>query len=300
MSQNIINEDWKFILFQLSEIRDQNDYSTANVSFIQEHLVSEDEKIRAAATLTAEGCLFEPNIIEMIIDIAEHDAVMAVRKAAIKVFEGIIYEGVVQDFENQSGASTDLDNSEEWDDIQLEMLKDDYLRVKDMLLNFIENEFEEQTIREVALISISDLGFLSIIREWIQVFLEFEAHSSKLAALTAMGKYPQYWIAQLEKYLIPDTAKSLLIEAISSSYSSESETLARKIVHLLEVDDPQIIEYALLTLGNINKIKNLGSILQNFSLHPDKNIQKAAREAIENYSKKSFSSYLQDEFGMEE
>jgi hypothetical protein len=238
--------------------------------------------------------------MEMIIDIAAHDAVTAIRKAALKVVESIIYEGVMQDFENQTGASTDLDNSEEWGDIQLEMLRDDYLRVKDMLLNFVENEFEEPTIREAALVSISDLGFLSIIREWIHVFLESEAHSAKLAALTAMGKYPQYWIAQLEKFLSPDTAKSLLLEAISSSYSSESEILARKIVHLLDTDDPQIIEYALLTLGNINKIKNLGSILQNFSLHPDKNIQKAAREAIENYSKKSFSSYLQNEFGMEE
>lgn len=90
------------------------------------------------------------------------------------------------------------------------------------------------------------------------------------------------------------------MEAISSSYSSESAELAGRIESLLQHDDPDVLTYAILALANINQTPDLGSILQTFSLHEDENVRKAAREAIKNFTLKNFSSYLENELGFEE
>jgi hypothetical protein len=291
---------WKNVVARLSEIREQDDYSASNISYVQEHLLSSDDRIRAAATLASEGCVIESAILNIIIDLAENDEVFAIRRAAIQVVHHIIYQGLIERLEDDIGSSTELDYYQEWDEIQSELLRDDYQRVKSMLLTLVENEFEELEIRETALISLSDLGFLEIVREWILEFLESEYPSSQLAALKAIGKYPHFWISHIEKFLDPSTSKPLLLEAISSSYSSESEKLAKKIVPLLEMEDPEILQFAILSLGNLNKTENIAEILQRFSLHADQNVQKAAREAIENFSKQSFSKYLHDELGMDE
>ena len=44
---------WKDIIERLSTIREQEDYSTANVDFIIEQLQAEDERIRGGAALAA-------------------------------------------------------------------------------------------------------------------------------------------------------------------------------------------------------------------------------------------------------
>jgi len=77
-------------------------------------------------------------------------------------------------------------------------------------------------------------------------------------------------------------------------------SLTFQIVHLLSSNDEDILCYALLTLGNINKTENLGEILQQFSLHPNEKVRKAAREALENFSKKSFNDFLHDKLGYKE
>ena len=64
MSENITSDDWEITLSRLSEFREQGTYSTENIHFIKRHLTSEDERIRAAATLAAEGCVFEPDILD--------------------------------------------------------------------------------------------------------------------------------------------------------------------------------------------------------------------------------------------
>ncbi len=294
------NSEWKLILDRLSAIREQEDFSSANVEFIRSHLQSHDERVRGGAALAAEGCLFEPYILDLVLDIAENDENEAIRKAAIQSLGQVIYEGVLQDFEDDEGATTDLEFYEEWDELQAGTLKEEYLRSKNLLFSILQNEFDDRSVREAALNAVSDLGFLPDVEEWIEDFMESEYQSSKLVAIHAMGKYPQSWEEELATSLLPGTPKPLLMEAISSSYSSQSAKLAKCIEQLLNTDDPDILSYALLTLANINLTEGLGEILQSFSLHADEKVRKAARDALENFSKQSFSDYLQDELGFEE
>jgi HEAT repeat protein len=294
------NTDWTEILEKLAEIRKGEDYSIANVEFIRDQLLSTDERIRGGAALASEGCIFEPEILDILIEITESDPVDAIRKATIQSLGKVIYEGVMQSFENETGSTTDIEFYEEWDEIQSQSLQEDYLRVKNLLFSIVQDEFEDLTVRESALKAISDLGFLNSVKEWIKDFLVLENQSSQLAALHTMGKYPYYWLNELSRYLTPETPKSLLMEAISSSYSSESSDLADKIEKLLELEDPDIISYALLTLANINKTENLGEILQKFILYQDNRVQEAAKEAMSNYTKLNFRDYMKDTLGLEE
>jgi len=287
---------WKEILQRLSEIRDREAYDAEEVEFIREHLKSMDDRIRGGAALAAEGCLFEPYILDSLIQIVEEDPNEAVRKAAIQTLKGVIYEGVMQDMERDTGADTSLDDAEEWQEFQEGSLQDDYNRVKYALLNILEDVTRPSGLREAALIALSDLGFRQDIREWIEDFINSGKQSSRLVALHAMGKYPQYWENYLIKYISPETDKALLLEAISASYSSSSAQLARQIEKVLKHPDPDVIIYALMTLANINKTENLGEILQKFSLHADPRVQEAARDAIEHFSKKNFGD-LMEEFG---
>jgi HEAT repeat protein len=290
----------KDIIERLSTIREQEDYSTANVDFIIEQLQAEDERIRGGAALAADGCVFEPNVVNLLLDIVENDPEDAVRKASIQSLGQLIHEGVIRDFEEEMDNDMNMEYTEEWDELQDKSLQDDYRRTKHTLLSLLQDEIEDREVREASLMAMSDLGSQEEIREWIDDFINSEHPTSQLVALHAMGKFPYYWIKRLSQFLTLQTSKKLLMEAISSSYSSESAELAGRIESLLQHDDPDVLTYAILALANINQTPDLGSILQTFSLHEDENVRKAAREAIKNFTLKNFSSYLENELGFEE
>lgn len=297
---NFSQNGWKDILDRLSAIREQEDYSQANVEFVKEQLRSEDDRVRGGAALAADGCLFEPFILDLLLQIVESDHEPAVRKASIQTLGQLIHEGVIHDFDTEQGYDTEMEYYEEWDDIQGKELQEDFLRTKNILYLLVQNDREDRQVREACLLALSDLGSREMVRDWIDDFINSEYQSSQLVALNAMGKFPQFWLTNLADFLTPETPKNLLMEAISSSYSSESVELAEKIEKLLNHPDPEILSYAILTLANINQTPELGSILQEFSLHENEIVKKAAREAIKNFTSKNFSSYLKDELGFEE
>ncbi len=291
---------WKDIIERLSTIREQEDYSTGNVDFIIEQLQAEDDRIRGGAALAAYGCVFEPNVVNLLLDIVENDPEDAVRKASIQSLGQLIHEGVMRDFEEEMDTDMNMEYTEEWDELQDKSLQEDYRRTKHILLSLLQDEIENRGVREASLLAMSDLGSQEQIREWIEDFINSDYQTSQLVALHAMGKFPCNWIKNLSKFLSLQTSKELLMEAISSSYSSESAELAGKIEELLHHDDPDVLTYSILALANINKTPDLGSILQAFSLHEDEKVRKAAREAIKNFTLKNFSSYLENELGFEE
>ncbi|GAB4338602.1 MAG: hypothetical protein Kow0037_22790 [Calditrichia bacterium] len=297
MIDEINQMDWREVLERLQNIREQEDYSGFNVDFIRATLQSEDEKIRAGAALAAEGCIMEPHILDLLLDLAENDPSLAVRRAAIRPLGVIIHEGILNNAEDPEGADTTLDSVDDWNEIQEYSFQDNYLRVKDLLFRTLEDQFEDPGVREAALQAISDLGYLEEVRDWIRELVQSGRESSQLVAVRAMGKFPHYWIEELKQFLDLGTPKDLLLEAISSAYSSESEILAERLLDVLESDDPEIISFALLTLANINKTPQLGEILQKFSLYPSPIIQEAAKEAINMYSGKSLDSFMKDQLG---
>lgn len=291
--------DWKETLQRLSHIREQDDYSVVNVDFIRESLLSSDERIRGGATLAAAGCLFEQHIIDLLSSIVEEDDTIGVRKAAVQSLQGVIEEGVMQGLEEEDFEPEDM---AEWEEFQTETLQQEYLRVKDLMLGILQNEEDDLEVREQALLNLSSLGFSEYIRFWISEFYESPHQSSQLMAVKSMGKYPYHWESELESLIDPKTAKPLLMEAISASYSSESSLLAERIENVLANPNPdaEVICYALPTLANINLTENLGELLQDFSLHPEPKVQEAAKAAIEVFTKKSFDKYLHDELGMDD
>lgn len=293
------NPDWQETLQRLSYIREQDDYSGANVDFIRESLLSSDDRIRGGAALAAAGCLFEQHIIDLLTTIAEQDDTAAVRKAAIESLRGVIEEGVELGLEDEDFEPEDM---EEWEEFQTETLHQEYLQVKDLLLGILQNEEDDPDVRELALFNLSSLGFSEYIRYWISEFFESPHQSSQIAAVKSMGKYPYHWENELENVIDPKTAKPLLMEAISASYSSGSERLAEQIENVLNSPNPDVdvISHALRTLANINRTENLGELLQEFSLHPSEKVQQAAKAAIEVFTKKSFDKYLHDELGMDD
>jgi len=291
--------DWKNALERLSQIRLDNDYSTDNVDFIRQELQSFDDRVRGGAALAAAGCLFEPDILDAVINIAEYDGNTAIRKAAVQSLGAVIYEGVMQNLEDEQGPGTALDDAEEWEEFQAGGLQDDYLRVKSILFNLLEYE-EDSGMQELALNALSDLGFLNEIQEKINEFYNSPRQSARLVALHAMGKYPQYWKEELESLIQPDTPAPLLKEAISACYSSNSARLAKMIESVLSHSDPEVLRYALLTLANINKTENLAEILQKFSTHENSLVQEAARDGIEMFTRENFAKYLKGDIGMEE
>ncbi len=293
-----MDPDWKLILERLSKIRLENDYSIGNAEFIRTHLTSFDDRIRGGAALAATGCLFEPNILDLVIDIAETDGNVAIRKAALQSLSTVIYEGVMQGLEESHGADTFMDDAEEWEEFQTGGLKEDYLRVKHLLLNVLEDEID-LSMQELALSSLADLGFQPEIREKIAEFFHSERQASRLIALHAMGKFPQYWIETLAEAIQLETPVAILKEAISAAYSSRSGELSRAIEGILTHKDPEVLRFAILTLSNINLSDNLGDILQHFSLHENSLVQEAAKDGIELMNQQNFQSYLSDDLGMD-
>lgn len=291
--------EWKAILERLSQIRQEGEYTPENIEFIIEQLQSFDDRIRGGAALAAEGCLFEPRVLNLVVELAETDGTPAIRKAAIQALAPIIHEGVMQGLEDEVGASTGVDDAEEWQEFQEADLREDYLRVKHLLLSLLELE-ENWEIQESALSSLADLGFLPQVQEKIEEFFRSSRQSAQLVALHAMGKFPHYWEEHLLEVIRPDTPVALLKEAISACYSSESAKLARAIEGVLEHEDPEVLRYALLTLANIHRTEGLEEILQRFCLHEHPLVQEAAREGLEQISRRNLGDYLRNELGFEE
>jgi hypothetical protein len=291
---------WQDILQRMADIRETGDYSTANVEFIREQLNSNDDRIRGAAALAAEGCIFESQILDILIDMAENDQTTPVRKAVLLSLGQVIQEGMKKQYETETGPDTNIEYFEEWDELQNQTLQEEYFQVKNILYSIIQDDLEDLMIREACLSSLSDLGFLPDVQEWVNDFSDFSEQSSKIIALKAMGKYPQYWISKLAVYLDDKEPKPILMEAISSSFSSNSNKLASKIENLLDSNDPDILAYSILTLANIHSTKNLGEIIQNFANHESDKVRNAAKEAIIIYSQKSFDDYMINEIGFDE
>ena len=154
-------QDWQEILQRIASIREQEDYSTANIDFIQEHLLSPDDRIRAGAALASSGCVFQPQILDILCEIAENDSVDAIRKASLQSLGLVIHEGVLRNFESGIGADTKLEFYEEWDELQTESLHEDYLRIKNLIFSMVQDDLEFVSVREAGLLAISDLGFLT-------------------------------------------------------------------------------------------------------------------------------------------
>ncbi len=293
MSGKIFYKNWQ-------KLEIEEEYSAEDVEFIRQHLESTDDRVRGGAALAASGCVFEPHILDLLIEMAQSGEAEPIRKASIQSLGEVINEGVMRSFEDNVGANTDIEFYEEWDELQLETLQEDYLRVKNLLLSIVQDETEVRAIREIGLIALSHLGFLLPVQEIIHDFIGTNVLSSQLVALHAMGKYPHFWIKELYRFLDHALPKSLILEAISSSYSSNSSLLAKRIENLLQSSDPDIVSYALLTLANINKTENLSEILQKFSRSPDQQIRKAAQDALQNLSRINFADYMENELGIGE
>ena len=296
----VYDEDqWQDVLLQLARIREGEDIAGGSIEFIRQQLIASDDRVRAAAVLTANACIFEPYILDLVIDIAQNDGNDAVRRAAIQSLAAVIQEGVEQDLEDAAGASTYMDDAEEWDEFQTGSLRDQYLQVKNYLFDLLEED-EQPELQEMAVGALADLGYISEIREHIAALFDSPRPQARLVAVRAMGKYPHFWEDELAATIAMDTPAAVLKEAISASYSSQSDDIVRAVEGILNHEDAEVIRYALLTLANLNRTPNLIQILQQFSLHVDTAVQEAARDGIEQLNRINFEEYMRDDLGMDD
>lgn len=294
---NYENPDWQMILDQIAAIRDQQNYTRQNIGFLLEQFQSMDERIRAAAALAAEGCIFEQGVLGAVTGLSQYDESDAVRYAAIRALGTVIREGIEQGFEESAGATTFLDEAEEWDEYQTGSLTDEYVGVKHALLNLLEYD-DDPVIQEPAMDALSWLGFQETIREKVRDLMESGILGLQKAAVRAMGKFPEYWIDDIAALLNDTTDTDLLLSAIRSSTNSNSATLADKLPPLLKHNNHTIIAATIDALAGINLTKDLSQILQDYSLHDNPDVQIAAKQAIDMVSRKNFERYMQDDLGM--
>ncbi len=168
---NYENPDWQMILDQIGAIRAQQNFTRQNIGFLLEQFQSMDERIRAAAALAAEGCIFEQGVLGAVTGLSQYDESDAVRYAAIRALGTVVREGIEQGFEESAGATTFLDEAEEWDEYQTGSLTDEYVGVKHALLNLLEYD-DDPVIQEPAMDALSWLGFQETIREKVRDLME--------------------------------------------------------------------------------------------------------------------------------
>ncbi|MGH1363192.1 MAG: HEAT repeat domain-containing protein [Calditrichia bacterium] len=298
MDFNIENPDWQMILDQVAAIRDQQNYTTQNIAFLKEQFQSSDERIRAAAALAAEGCIFEQGVLSVVMGLSQYDDSDAVRYAAIRTLGTVIREGIEQGFEEASGANNYLDDAEEWEEYQTGSLTDEYVGVKHALLNLLEYD-DDPVIQEPAMDALSWLGFQETIRYKVQDLFESGILGLQKASVRAMGKFPEYWMDELSRIISSETESALLLEAIRSVMNTHSSELASQLEALLNHENDDILIATINSLAGINQTVDLPQVLQAFSLHENTEVQLAAKRAIDLVSRKNFERYMQDDLGME-
>jgi hypothetical protein len=292
------NMRWEDVVSELSRIRDSGEYTTEDVDFVRQQLQSEDVRVRAAACLAASGCLFEPNVLDLVIEIAEYDPELPIRKAAIRSLGELISIGVEQGLEDFAGADTSMDYAEEWEEYQTGSLRDEYLRVKNLLLGILDIE-DDPSLVEVTVAALADLGYIHEVREKISELYHGNNSSGKLVALQAMGKYPHFWEDELVAAIRKDQPAALLKEAVSAGFSSNSLRVSEAIEKVLDHEDLEVVRYALMSLSNIDLSPNLMEIFQRFRRHSDPEVQAAAQEGLDRLSRLNLGDFMRDELGFE-
>jgi len=271
----------------LTRIVEVGDYSTNYWPVLRDYLEDKDAQVRA---LALEG-LWDypvPELIAPLLEIARNDPSQEVRSRAIVTLGRYIYEGNMAVYDFDWGAMEELMREDE-------LPEEDFLRVRDFLLQLVRDEGQPLDSRRFAIEALSFLNEPEV-TDLIETAYAHPDVKIKLSAIFAMGRqgHPQ-WADTLLKELDSEV-EELQYEAVRAAGEACLDKAAPRLEDLALVGDKNLQLEAIWSLGKIGG-EGVSEFLYDLADDAeDKEIREMAEAALEELN--LWSGVLEwDEFG---
>ncbi len=256
----------------LNAIDESDEYNEEHLKVLGILLEDDDPEVRAGAA-AAIWNYPEVQFINKLFDLALNDPCQEVRSQAIKTLGRYIYEGLTNDYELFS-------TSPMADILAPELPLEDFLRVKNFLINIFRNENLPLESRRYA---VEALGFLTD-PEVIEVIEEAYQHPDaqmKVSAIFAMGR------SGLEKWepIILRELQSEVYDIRYEAVKAAGEALVEEAVpYLVKIalsdEDKALRMEAIWSLGLIGG-EEAEKVLSALCSDPDPDVREVAEAALE-------------------
>jgi HEAT repeat protein len=255
----------------LTRVVEVGDYSTDYWPVLRDYLEDKDAQVRS---LALEG-LWDypmPELITPLFEIAMDDPSQEVRSKAIVTLGRYIYEGSMAVYDFDWGAMEELMREDE-------LPEEDFLRVKDFLLQLVKDEGQPLDSRRFAIEALSFLNEPEV-QDLIEAAYAHPDVKMKLSAIFAMGRQgDQRWADTLLKELDSEV-EELQYEAVRAAGEACLDKAAPRLEELALADDKDLQLEAIWALGKIGG-ESVSTFLYDLADDEDKEIREMAEAALE-------------------
>jgi len=273
----------------LKDVVGASDFTTDYLPVLLEYLDDEDPEVRALAIENLWDYP-EPELIDHLIDKAEHDPSADVRCKAIITLGRFIYEGEMADYDFDWGEMEELMRADE-------LPQEDFLRVRRFLIDLYRDAAKPLDERRYA---VEALGFHTD-DEVFSIIEEAYAHPDpkmKMSAIFAMGRSANVrWTDTILKEL-HNPRKELQVEAIRAAGEIGLEEAGKELWRLTYSEDRDVKLEAIWALGQTGWEEAFERLDELTILGEDEEIREVAEDALEEWS--LFSGLMEDMFLEEE
>ncbi|MFQ6057463.1 MAG: HEAT repeat domain-containing protein [Anaerolineae bacterium] len=258
----------------LRGIDEGEDYFTNYLPIIKEYLNDEDAEVRALAV----ECLWdypEPEMIDTLIEMAQHDPSQEVRSKALVVMGRYIYEGEMAAYDFDWGEMEEFMR-------EGELPREDFLRVKEFLLGVIRDEGQSLDSRRFA---IEALGYLNEPEVWdiIEDAYQHPDVKMKMSAIFAMGRQANVRWKDIILEELDSPVPELQYEAVRAAGESYLEEATPRLMELaLTEGDKDLQLAAIFALGRTGG-EGTFEFLDDLTFDDDEEISEVAEVALEEW-----------------
>jgi HEAT repeat protein len=271
----------------LTRIARGGNYFTDYWPVLRDYLEDKDAEVRS---LALEG-LWDypmPELIASLFELARNDPSQQVRSKAIVTLGRYIYEGSMALYDFDWGGLEELMREDE-------LPEEDFLRVKDFLLELVRDEGQPLDSQRFAIEALSFLNEPKV-QDLIEAAYTHPDMKMKVSAIFAMGRQGDpRWADILLKELDSDV-EALQYEAVRAAGEAYLEEAAPRLADLaLVVDDKDLQLEAIWALGKTGG-EGASELLYDLADDEDKEVREVAEAALDELIMRS--EILEwDEFG---
>lgn len=255
----------------LTRVVEGEDYSTDYWPVLRDYLEDKDAQVRSLA-LDGLWDYPTPELIAPLFEIARNDPSQKVRSKAIVTLGRYIYEGNMAVYDFDWGAMEELMREDE-------LPEEDFLRVKDFLLELVRDEGQPLDLRRFAIEALSFLNEPEV-QDHIEAAYTHPDVNMKVSAIFAMGRQgDQRWADSLLKELDSEV-KDLQYEAVRAAGEACLDKAAPRLKDLALVDDKNLQLEAIWALGKIGG-ESVSEFLYDLADDEDGEVREMAEAALE-------------------
>ena len=252
----------------LHDIIESDDYSLDYMKTFIQYMDDEDPEVRALA-ISGLWDYPEPELIDSLLAKARNDPSLQVRSTAIAILGRYIYEGEMADYDFDWGAMDALMREDE-------LPEEDFLRVKDFLLDIFHNEAEALEIRATAL---EALGFLVEPEILELVAAAYARPEMKKSAIIAMGRGGHEGWRDVLLEELHNPKREIRLEAIRAVGEAGFEEAVPRLKELARSRDKEIRLEAIWALGKVGGEEER-EFLEARARAKDKEVREIAQAAL--------------------